>query len=153
MTTGKAGGFSSFTKLRNLTRKSVRIEYRRRKYNKEADNLSTKGRKEGIPNREIAIEGHKIGRRIFDGEEIKYSLFVPKEVIRIHIFRKRPIKDQWEINAEICSDKMNGQKLKTITDQLLQEKLQRGNIFEIRIKKVFSYHFEIYRTIKKIKKK
>lgn len=140
------------TKLGNLTWKSVRIEYRRRKFNKEADTLSKIGRKEGIPNREIAIEGHKIGRRIFDGEEIKYSLFVPKEVMRIHIFRKRPIKDQWEINGEICSDKMKGQKLKIITDHLLQEKLQRGNIFDIRIKKVYAYHFEIYRTIKKLRK-
>ena len=140
------------TKLRNLTWKTVRIEYRRRKYNKEADKLSKKGRKEGIPTREIAIEGHKIGRRMFDGEEIQYNLFAPKNIIVVHVFRKRPIKEQWEINAEICSDKMKGQKLKIITDHLLQDKLQRGNIFEIRIKNVYSYHFEIYRIIKKLKK-
>ena len=140
------------TKLRNLTRKSVRIEYRRRKYNKEADKLSKRGRREGIPIREISIEGHKIGRRLFDGEEVKYSLFAPKDIIIVHIFRKRPIKEQWEINAEICSDKMKGQKLKIISDHFLQEKLRRGNIFKIRIKKVYSYHFEIYRTIKKLRK-
>ena len=140
------------TKLRNLTWKTVRIEYRRRKYNKEADKLSKKGRKIGIPNREIAIEGHKIGRRKFDGEEVKYSLFAPKDITTVHVFRKRPIKEQWEINAEICSDRMKGQKLIIITDHLLQEKLQRGNIFVIRIKKVFSHHLEIYRTIKRLKK-
>ena len=140
------------TKLRNLTWKTVRIEYRRRKYNKEADKLSKKGRKIGIPNREIAIEGHKIGRRKFDGEEVKYSLFAPKDITTVHVFRKRPIKEQWEINAEICSDRMKGQKLIIITDHLLQEKLQRGNIFVIRIKKVFSHHLEIYRTIKKLKR-
>jgi ribonuclease HI len=138
--------------LRNLTWKTVRIEYRRRKYNKEADKLSKKGRKTGIPTRGIAIEGHKIGRRKFDGEEIKYSLFAPKDIATVHVFRKRPIKEQWEINAEICSDRMKGQKLIIITDHLLQEKLQRGNIFEIRIKKICSHHFEIYRTIKKLKK-
>jgi len=140
------------TKLRNLTWKTVRIEYRRRKYNKEADKLSKKGRKIGIPTRAIAIEGHKIGRRKFDGEEVKYSLFAPKDIATVHVFRKRPIKEQWEINAEICSDRMKGQKLIIITDHLLQEKLQRGNIFEIRIKKVYSHHFEIYRTIKRLKK-
>ncbi len=47
---------------------------------------------------------------------------------------------------------MKGQKLIIITDHLLQEKLQRGNIFKIRIKKVYSHHFEIYRTIKRLKK-
>ena len=139
-------------KLRKLTWKTVRIEYRRRKFNKEADKLSKRGRKEGIPTREIAIEGHKIGRRLFDGEEVKYSLFAPKDIIIVHIFRKRPIKEQWEINAEICSDNMKGRKIKIISDHLLQEKLKRGNIFKIRIKKVYSYHFEIYRSIKKIRK-
>ncbi len=140
------------TKIRNLTRKTVRIVYRRRKFNKEADKLSKKGRNNGIPTRAIAIEGHKIGRRKFDGEEVKYSLFSPKDITTVHIFRKRPIKNQWEINAEICSGKMKGKKLIIITDHLLQEKLQRGNVFEIRIKKIYSHHFEIYRTIKKLKK-
>ncbi len=139
-------------KLRNLTWKTVRIEYRRRKENKEADKLSKRGRKEGIPIRDIAIEGHKIGRRLFEGEEVKYSSFSPKDTIIIHVFRKRPIKQQWEINAEICSDKMKGQKLIIISDNSLQEKLQRGNIFQIRIKKVYLHHLEIYRTIKKMKK-
>jgi ribonuclease HI len=139
------------TKLAQLARKSVRIEYRKRKYNREADKLSKKGRIEGIPTREIAIEGHKIGRRKYDGGEIKYSYFKPKDTIRIHIFRKRPIKNQWEINAEIFSNKRKGEKLKIITDHLVQEKLQRGNIFDVRIKKVSNFYFEIYRTIKKIK--
>lgn len=140
------------TKLNKLTWKSVRIEYRQRKFNREADKLSKKGRKEGLATREIAIEGHKIGKRRYDGQEINYKLFFPKETIQIHIFRKRPIKQQWEINAEICSSKKTGEKLKIITDHLLQEKLQRGNFYEIRIKQVFRYHIEIYRTLTKIKK-
>lgn len=139
-------------KLGNETRKPVRIEYRKRKLNKEADKLSKKGRNEGIVSRKISIEGHKIGRRKFDGREINYKLFSPKEIIKIHIFRKRLLKDQWEINAEICSEKKQGDKLKIISDYELQDKLQRGNEYEITIKKVYSYHFEIYRTIKKVKK-
>lgn len=139
------------SKLGKLSRKSIRIEFRRRKHNKEADKLSKKARKEGIPNREIAIEGHKIGRRKYNGQEINYKHLVPKETLRIHIFRKRPIKEQWEINAEICSNKRKGQSLKIITDHLLQEKLQRRNIFDVRIKNVYSFHIKIFRMIKKVK--
>jgi len=139
------------TKLKKLTWKSVRIEYRRRKDNKEADKLSKRGRKIGIPNKLIAIGGHKIGRRKYDGQEINYKHLLPKESIRIHVFRKRPIKEQWEINAEICLGKNEGRSIKIITDHKLQEKLKRGNIFDIRIKKVYSFHIEIFRMIKGIK--
>ncbi len=136
------------TKLGNEVRKSVRIEYRKRKLNKEADKLSKKGRNEGIENRKIAIEGHKIGRRKFDGPEIKYKQFSPKETLIVNIFRKRLIKDSWEINAEICSEKKQHHRLKIYTDYKLQEKLQRGNQYEIRIKNVYNHHIEIYRIIK-----
>jgi len=139
------------TKLAKEARKSVRIEYRRRKFNKEADKLSKKGRNEGLTDRSIAIEGHKIGKRKYDGPEIKYNWFSPKEELIINIFRKRPIKEQWEINAEICSDKRTGNKIKIIVDHELQEKLKRGNTFKVKLKKCFNYHFEIYRTIKKVK--
>jgi len=140
------------TKLSQLARKSVRIEYRERKHNKEADKLSKKGRQEGLPTRQIAIEGHKVGKRKYSGGEIKYVDFNPNEILRIHVFRKRPIKEQWEINAEICSEKRTGNKVKIIVDHILQGKLKRGNIFDVRIKKVYNFHFEIYKTIKKITK-
>lgn len=141
------------TKLSIEARKPVRIEYRKRKFNKEADKLSKRGRNEGIASRKISIEGHKIGKRKFDGKEINYKLFLPKEKIRIHIFRKRLIKDQWEINAEICSEKKRGEKLKIITDYELQDKLQRGNEYEISIKKIYNYHIVVYSTIRKFTKK
>ncbi|MEM9856138.1 MAG: hypothetical protein AAF843_02205 [Bacteroidota bacterium] len=140
------------TKLANEARKSVSIEYRKRKLNKEADKLSKKGRQNVLTNRKIAIEGHKIGKRKFDGPEIKHSWFNPKDKLVIYIFRKRLLKDQWEINAEICSEQRRGNRCKIITDYELQEKLQRGNVYEIRIKSVFNYHFDIYKTLKKKKK-
>lgn len=139
------------TRLGNEARRSVRIEYRKRKLNKEADKLSKAGRKEGLVDRSIAIEGQKIGKRKFDGPEILYKQFVSKERLIVNIFRKRLIKEFWEINAEICSEKKQGHRLKIYTDYELQEKLQRGNQYEIRIKNVYSHHFEIYRTIKKKK--
>lgn len=139
------------TKLASEARKSVRIEYRKRKLNKEADKLSKAGRKEGIVKRTISIEGHKIGRRKFDGPEIPYRQFGIKETLVVNIFRKRLIKDSWEINAEICSTKRKGNRLKIYVDYELQEKLKRGNQYEIRLKKIYSHHVEIYRTLKKIK--
>lgn len=139
------------TKLGNEARKSIRIEYRRRKLNKEADKLSKLGRKEGLANRSISIEGHKIGKRKFDGPEILYKQFANKEALIVNIFRKRLIKNSWEIDAEICSEKKHGHRLKIYTDYELQEKLQRGNQYEVRIKKVCNHHVEIYRTLNKRK--
>ena len=141
------------TKLSNEARKAVSIEYRKRKFNKDADKLSKKGRKNVITDRKIAITGHKVGQRKFDGPEIKHSWFYEKDMFIVYIFRKRLLKNQWEINAEICSKKKRGNKCKIITDYELQEKLQRGNVYKIRIKSVFSFHFTIYRTIKKMNKK
>lgn len=140
------------TKLHKLTWKSVRIEYRPRKYNKEADKQSKKARQVGRPNKEIAITGHKIGKRKYDGQDVIYKNLNPKETIGIHIFRKRPIKNQWQINAEITSGKALGRKIQIIADHALQEKLQRGNLYCVKTKTVFTHHIEIYRTIRKLKK-
>ncbi len=140
------------TKLNQLTFKPVRIEYQRRKYNKEADKLSKRARKEGISNKAIAIIGHKIGRRKYDGQDVIYRNLKPKETVDIHIFRKRPIKNQWQINAEITSGVALGRKIMIITDHELQERLQRGNLYCVKIKTVLTHHIEIYRTIRKLKK-
>lgn len=141
-------------KLSKTCYKSVRIEYRQRKQNKEADKLSKKGSKEGgIPSRLISIEGHKIGRRKFDGKEIVYQHLKNNDTLIIHVFRKRLIKNQWEINAEICNSDKIGQKIKIITDYTLQEELPRGNVFQVRIKNSLTHHIEIYETIIKCDKK
>jgi len=140
------------TKLKKLTWKSIRIEYKKRKFNREADKLSKKARQIGIPKKEIDIVGHKIGRRKFDGQEVSYKNLMPNETINIHVFRKRPIKEQWEIHAEIISGNAIGRRIKIITDHILQEKLQRGNLFFVRIKTVYTFHVEIFRAIKKLKK-
>ena len=113
------------TKLNKVTWKSIRIEFRKRKHNKEADKLSKTGRQIGVPKKDVAIFGHKIGRRKFDGQEINYKKLTLKESINIHVFRKRPITEQWEVNAEIISGNYEGCKIKIVTDHSLQDKLQR----------------------------
>ena len=101
----------------------------------------------------ISIEGHKIGRRKFDGKEIVYQHLKNNDTLIIHVFRKRLIKNQWEINAEICNSDKIGQKIKIITDYTLQEELPRGNVFQVRIKNSLTHHIEIYETIIKCDKK
>ena len=140
------------TKLSAIARKTVRIEFRRRKENKEADKLSKQARNEGVRTRKIALEGHKIGKRKFDGQEVSYTTLEVKETISINIFRKQFLKKQCEVNAELVEGSKKGQCLKIYTDFELQERLQRGNAYDVRIKHVFNHHIVIFRTIEKRKK-
>ncbi len=140
------------SKIYTETRKSVRIEYRPRKQNREADKLSKKAREIPITNRSVAIEGNKIGRRKFDGGPVAYRRIHPKDYLRIHVYKKQLIQNDWEISVEICDEFRFGQKMKIYTDYTLAEKLNRGNEFIVRIKKSFTHHVTIYRTLKKIKK-
>ncbi len=138
-------------KLSNSSWKKIRIEYRPRKQNKEADKLSKKARKEGLPNASIAIKGIKIGKRKYDGISINYSKIFVKDELHIHIFKKDPVGDEWEVNAEICSGAHIGKKLKLYCDDVLASKLKRRNEFIVRIKKVNIFHIRIYKTLKKPK--
>jgi len=140
-------------KLNNESYKMVSIEFRRRKYNRKADKLSKVGRKRGLENESISIKGIKIGKRKFDGSEISYSKLQEKETLHVNIFKKDPVKDEWEVSAEICSGIHLGKKLKIYVDDKLQSKLMRGNEFLIRLKHIHTYHVRIYRTLKKLKKK
>ena len=140
------------TKLSALARRNVRIEYRRRKENKEADKLSKQARKEGVKSRKIALEGHKIGKRKFDGQEVVYKTLEVGETISVNIFRKQFLKVQCEVSAELVDGPKKGQCLKIYTDFELQERLQRGNAYDVRIKHVFNHHIVIFRTIEKRKK-
>jgi len=140
------------TKLYNETRRRVRIEYRPRKQNKEADKLSKKGRTQPNSNRKIAIEGNKIGRRKFDGKVVNYNSIYPKAYIKVYIYKKQLIKDDWEVSVEILESEKLGQRMKIYADYELAEKLNRGNNFLIRVKESYRHHITIYRTIKKLKK-
>lgn len=139
-------------KLSRITQKTVRIEYRKRKENKEADKLSKQARNTGVKTRKIAIEGHKIGKRKFEGKDVNYKNLTNKETLIVNIFRKQFLREQCEVNVEIVNGPLIGQKLKIYTDYELQEKLKRGNEYRIKIKKIYNYHIEIYRTIAKRKK-
>lgn len=138
-------------KLNDLARARVSIEYRPRKQNKVADKLAKKGESEGLRIDKLAKKGEKIGKRKFEGAEIKYPKFAKNSNLRVHVFRKDPVQDQWEVWVEICEGIHQGSKIKIYADDILSTKLQRRNEYEIKIKSVFTHHITIFRTIKKIK--
>jgi len=138
-------------KLSQQTQTRVNIQYRPRKQNKQADKLAKKAKGEGLKNYSLAKKGEKIGKRIFDGAEIKYIKLSPRSEVHIHIFRKDPAQDQWEVWAEIYSGVNSGEKLKIYVDDALAAKLKRRNFYLVKVKEVFKFHITIHRTIKKRK--
>lgn len=138
-------------KLSDKTYCRIRIEYLRRKYNKAANRLAKRGKQSSLINDSLSIKGIKIGRRKFDGDEIDYKKLKEKEEISVHIFKKDPVRDQWEVNCEICEGEYISKKLRIYTDDKLENKLQRHHIYLVKIKKVFTHHILIFKTIKEIK--
>ncbi|MCX6233763.1 MAG: hypothetical protein NT175_03445 [Bacteroidetes bacterium] len=139
-------------KLSDKTYARVNIEFRPRKQNKIADKLAKSGKKEGIKTDRLSKKGEKIGKRKYDGNEINYTKLHEKKELHIHIFRKDPVQDEWEVWVEICNESNKGNKLKIYADDKLAAKLQRRNEYSVRIKSVFNHHIHIYRTIKKLRK-
>lgn len=140
-------------KLSDKTHCSVRIEFLPSKFNKAADKLSKKGKKKALTFDSIALKGLKQGKRKFEGEEINYSLLKIKDEFEVHIYKKEPVRDQWEISAEFFEGEFLGKKLKVYTDDELEKKLHRHHIYRVRLKNVFQHHVIIYRTFKEIKNK
>lgn len=140
-------------KLSTIAKSKILIEYQRRKQNKVADKLAKAGKKLATKEDRIAVKGLKVGRRKFDGPIVKYSKLNEKDEIHIHIFLKTPVNKQWEISTEVCEGIYFGQKLIIYTDDKLAPKLQRRHEYIVRIKKAFTHHVEIYRTISEVKNK
>jgi len=138
-------------KLSAKTFCSVRIEYQPRRFNKAADNLAKKGKKKETINDSIALKGRKIGKRKFDGDDINYNTLNERELLVVHVFKKEPVREQWEINVEVCEGSFIGRKLKIYSDDSLEKKFHRHHFYSVKIKKVFTHHITIFRTIKEIK--
>ena len=130
---------------------SLEIQFIPRKQNRIADRLSKESKKKNIVNKTIKTHGQKIGRRKYTDGEILYNNLSEKEKLIVHIFKKEPINDQWEISAELCDGNLVGKKIKIYTDFPTEKKLHRHHIYIIKIKKIFSHHIVIYKTIKEKK--
>jgi hypothetical protein len=121
--------------LSQVSRARVHIEYRARKHNKAADKLAKGGKKDGLLITTLLIKSEKIGRRKFDGAEIKYNRLLVGQEINVNIFRKEAIQDRWEVWAELCDGENQGQKMKFYVDDVLADKLNRGNQYILKVKK------------------
>jgi len=130
----------------------LNIEYQRRKKNKSADKLSKEGKTKALKREDLAVKGTKTGKRVYNGLTIDYKKLNEKEELLIHIYRKEPVREQWEIFAEICDGIYTGGKIQIYTDDILAAKLQRHHRYKVRLKSVFRFHVNIYKTIKEVKK-
>jgi ribonuclease HI len=139
-------------KIQSECQAKVRIEYRPRKKNKEADKLAKTGKKEGLVNYSLAKTSEKIGKRKFNGGEVPYRTFKVGATIHIHIFRKDPVQDKWEVWAELCEGTHQGMKLKIYVDDQIAEQLKRLNEFEVTISRVCRYYIEIENIITPLNK-
>ncbi len=140
------------TKLARIARSRVHIQYMPRKKNKVADKLSKAGRNQALADTSIAKKGEKIGKRKFDGAEITYNSLQSKETVDIRIFRKDPLKTQWEVWGEILDGEFKGRKLKIYCDDALASKLSRHHSYQVKIKTVFNHHIIIYKTMQELLK-
>ena len=138
-------------KLSEIAYSMVRIEYKSRKLNKVADTLAKDGKKKIITDDSIAVKGLKVGKRKFEGIEVIYKSLKEKDEMLIHIFLKSPVNEQWEISAEICRGINIGKKVKIYSDDKLASKLQRRHEYNIKVKKTYSHHITIFRSMKELK--
>ena len=142
-------------KIADSTFCSIKIIYRRSKFNKTPDKLAKEGKKQPIVKTNIALKGIKIGRRKYDGIEVDYEHLEKEKEYVVCVFKKDPVRDQWEIWVEVCEDKILGQKFKIYSEDSseIENKLHRHHEYKIRIKTVYAHHVTIYETIEEIKNK
>ncbi len=131
----------------------VNIQYERRKKNKPADKLAKAGKDFPLKKDNIAIKGTKPAKRLFEGLLIDYKKLNKKEELIIHIYRKEPVREAWEIFAEVCKGKFYGYKLKIYAEDRLASRLQRQHIYRVKIKDVLRYHINVYGQIYDYKNK
>ena len=110
------------------------ILYERRKFTKSADKLAKKGKGQAIVINNIALKGAKIGKRKYDDIAVDYGLLKEKDEYVVHIFKKEPVRDQWEISVEICEGKLLGKKFNIYAGSEIERRLHRHHQYCIRIK-------------------
>ena len=132
---------------------SLHINYARRKFNKAADKLAKKGKERPIVKSNIALKGIKIGKRKFNDIELDYNLLEKKNEYHVHVFKKEPVQNQWEISVEICEGKFLGKKFNIYVGSDIEIKLHRHHEYKIRIKEIFTHHVTIYKGLKEVKNK
>ncbi len=140
-------------KLTKEAKVKVNIEYRPRKQNKIADRLAKAGKEEGTLNSKLWSKGDKIGKRKFDDVEINYKKLIVGNSYHIHVFKKEPVQDKWEVWVEICDGTDKGKKLKIYCNDTQAAILKRRNEFIVILKNSFRYHILIEDKIEPVSNK
>lgn len=139
-------------KINGITKKYPSVEYIRRKKNKQADKLARIGKIQLLGKRSIGKKGIKIAKRMFDGDFVNYDRLENKKCYNIRIYKKETVGNRIEISGEFIDSNFFGRKITIYTHQEMDNRLHRHHIYKIRIKKIFRYYIEIYKTTKEIKK-
>lgn len=139
-------------KVFEKTHRPLRIEYGRRKFNKMADKLAKRGKKQAKAKKDIALTGLKLGKRKYDGTDVDCDLLLDKSEHIVHVFKKESVREQWAISTEFCEGAFKGRKLNIYTDDSIERKLHRHHNYMIRIKRVFTHHVTIYKTVRERKR-
>jgi len=130
-------------KINRLTRCNVRIQYARSKYNRRADKAAAIGKHGGLVKRSIQIKGMKIGKRKYVGPEIDYRRVSTGQELIVHIYKKEPLNDIWEVSTEICEGELAECKLLVVADSYQEPLFHRNHTYLIRIKEVFQHHVKV----------
>lgn len=128
----------------------VEIRYVRSKFNKVADKLAASAKKKAIANKNIALNGIKLGKRKHDNIEVDYKLLEENIDYIVHVYKKVPVQNQWEISVEFHEGRFLGQTLKIYSDFETESLLHRHHIYKIRIQNICTYHVNICNAIEEV---
>ena len=131
-------------KISDKIRGRIEIVYLRRKYNKEADKLSKKGKKGFEKNKKIISEKHsKVSKRLFDGDEVKYSDLNIGEQLEVRVYMKDSVQKEFEILGEINDSEHFGKKIRIYVSFIEELELHRHHYYKVTIKEVHKHHIRI----------
>lgn len=142
------------TKLSKRIYGRVEIIYLRRKFNKEADKLSKVGKK-GVGKNKIILseKSSKISKRLFDGEEIKYSDLSVGESLDVRVYMKDPVQKEFEVIGEISEGKYFGKKIRIYVSFIDELDLHRHHYYRFTIKEVYKHHIRVMSDFEEIEPK
>lgn len=130
-------------KLSQFAHSSIEIKYERRKFNRNADKAAKEGKKQAIADRSIELKGIKIGKRLYSGQDIEYKNITRYQKFIVRIFKKEPVRDEWEISAEICDGEYFESKIVIYVDSAIELALHRHHKYQITISEVYRHHVRI----------
>lgn len=138
-------------KLSKMIYGRVEIIYLRRKLNKEADKLSKAGKKGSGKNKIIlSKKAQKISKRLFDGEEIKYSDLNVGEYLDVRVYMKDPVQKEFEVIGEVFEGKYFGKKVRIYVSFIDELDIHRQHYYRFAIKEVYRHHIRVMSDFEEI---